>query len=97
MTAKADQVVDAIAALSRASYRDITLYSVPRDDVALDLSDNTNLWGAPPAALRAIAASRAETISRYPLPFEPSLTGALARYVRGPRLCSRRTAFPARR
>jgi len=81
MTANADQVVDSIAALSRASYRDITLYSVPRDDVALDLSDNTNLWGAPPAALRVIASARAETISRYPVAYEPSLAAALADYL----------------
>ena len=80
MTANVNQV-DSIAALSRDGYRDITLYSVPRGDVALDLSDNTNLWGAPPAAVRAVAATREENVSRYPLAFEPALTESLARYV----------------
>lgn len=79
MTANANQVDS--TALSRDGYRDIALYSVPRGDVALDLSDNTNLWGAPPSALRAIAAAREETISRYPVAYEPALTEALARHV----------------
>ena len=82
MTANANQVVDSIAMLSREDYRDIALYAVPRGDVALDLSDNTNLWGAPPAALRAIAAGREESISRYPGAYEPALSEAFARYVR---------------
>jgi histidinol-phosphate aminotransferase len=81
MTANANPVVDSIAALSRESYRDIALYAAPRGDIALDLSDNTNLWGAPPAALRAIAAPRAETVSRYPVAYEPSLAAVLADYV----------------
>ena len=81
MTANVNQGVDSIASLSREGYRDIALYSAPRGDVALDLSDNTNLWGAPPAALRAIATPRAKTVSRYPVAYEPSLAAALADYV----------------
>src|SRR2546430_412790 len=81
MTANVDQGVDSIASLSREGYRDISLYAVPRGDVALDLSDNTNLWGAPPAALRAIAAAREESISRYPGAYEPALAAAFARHV----------------
>ena len=80
MTANVNQV-DSIAALSREGYRDIGLYSVPRSNVALDLSDNTNLWGAPPAAVRAVAAAREESLSRYPVAYEPALAEALARYV----------------
>ena len=48
---------------------------------ALDLSDNTNLWGAPPAAVRAIETARQSDIYRYPTAYEPSLAGALADYV----------------
>ena len=81
MTANANQVVDSIAALSREGYREIALYAAPRGYVALDLSDNTNLWGAPPAALRAIAAPRAGIVSRYPVAYEPSLAAAVADYV----------------
>ena len=73
--------VDSVAGLSRDNYRDVALYNAPRELVALDLSDNTNLWGAPPAALRAIAAPTAKTVSRYPIAYEPALATALAGYV----------------
>jgi histidinol-phosphate aminotransferase len=67
--------------LARASYRDIALYSPPRGRVDIDLSDNTNLWGAAPTALRALATIGREEITRYPVAFEPDLTAALAEYV----------------
>ncbi|HKC80720.1 MAG TPA: histidinol-phosphate transaminase, partial [Gemmatimonadaceae bacterium] len=63
------------------SYRDIPLYSTPRDRCAVDLSDNTNLWGAPPSALRALRATADESVSRYPAAFEPALREALADYA----------------
>ena len=75
------RLTDSVGALSRENYRDVALYNAPRDYVALDLSDNTNLWGAPPAALRAIAASTETAVSRYPVAYEPALAGAVARYV----------------
>ncbi|HET9634806.1 MAG TPA: histidinol-phosphate transaminase [Gemmatimonadaceae bacterium] len=48
---------------------------------ALDLSDNTNLWGAPPAAVRAIETAQPSDIYRYPTAYEPALAAALADYV----------------
>lgn len=73
--------VTGAADLKRASYRDIPLYSTPRDRCAVDLSDNTNLWGAPPSALRALRATADESVSRYPAAFEPALREALADYA----------------
>lgn len=70
-----------LADLKRASYRDIPLYSTPRDRCEVDLSDNTNLWGAPPSALRALRATVDESVTRYPAPFEPALRAALADYT----------------
>jgi histidinol-phosphate aminotransferase len=67
--------------LARESYRDIALYSPPSGPVDIDVSDNTNLWGAPPAALRALASIGQEEVTRYPLAFEPALAAALAEYV----------------
>jgi len=81
MTANVNQGVDSIASLSREGYRDIALYAAPGGYVALDLSDNTNLWGAPPAALRVIAAATEKAVSRYPVAYEPALAAALADYV----------------
>jgi histidinol-phosphate aminotransferase len=67
--------------LARESYRDITLYSAVGGQCRFDLSDNTNLWGAPPAALRALATVGAAQITRYPVAFEPALRNALATYA----------------
>ena len=70
-----------VAALARESYRDIALYSTPSGQCSVDLSDNTNLWGAPPAALRTLAAAPSEDVARYPSAYEPALATALADYV----------------
>ena len=47
----------------------------------MDLSDNTNLWGAPPAALRTLRATAEESVTRYPVAYEPALREALATYA----------------
>jgi histidinol-phosphate aminotransferase len=67
--------------LARESYRDIALYSPPSGPVGIDVSDNTNLWGAPPAALLALATIGQDEVTRYPVAFEPALSAALAGYV----------------
>jgi histidinol dehydrogenase len=63
----------------RGAYADIELYDPERTPVELDLSDNTNLFGAPPAAARALAELRAEDITRYPPVFADELKAVLAR------------------
>ncbi|HKC79720.1 MAG TPA: aminotransferase class I/II-fold pyridoxal phosphate-dependent enzyme, partial [Gemmatimonadaceae bacterium] len=73
--------VTGVADLKRTSYRDIPLYSTPRDRCAVDLSDNTNLWGAPPSALHVLRATVDENVTRYPTAFEPALREALANYA----------------
>ena len=70
-----------VTSLARESYRNIALYSPPRGPVDVDLSDNTNLWGAPPTALRALATIGQDEVTRYPVAFEPDLAAALADYV----------------
>jgi histidinol-phosphate aminotransferase len=72
---------DSIAALARESYHGIALYSAPRGRVTVDLSDNTNLWGAPPAALRALASVGEADVARYPAAWEPALSKAFADYA----------------
>src|SRR3712207_7845250 len=52
---------------ARQSYRAISLYAPNRAPARVDLSDNTNLWGVPPAAARAIAeAAAGAAVTRYP-------------------------------
>jgi histidinol-phosphate aminotransferase len=70
-----------VAELKRASYRDIPLYSTPKERNAIDLSDNTNLWGAPPSGLRTVRATVEESVTRYPTAYEPELREALATYA----------------
>lgn len=53
-----------------------------RPDAPLDLSDNTGLYGVPPAAWRALREASPEDATRYPTPFADELRAALARYAR---------------
>ncbi|MDQ2667001.1 MAG: histidinol-phosphate aminotransferase family protein [Gemmatimonadota bacterium] len=48
---------------------------------AVDLSDNTNLWGAPPAAVRTLSRARGDALSRYPALYSEPLQAALLAYV----------------
>ena len=81
LTANENRQPVSITALARESYRGISLYSAAGGRCAVDLSDNTNLWGAPPAALRALGSIGATEIARYPAAYEPALAKALADYV----------------
>lgn len=67
--------------LARAAYREVPLYSVESSPCAIDLSDNTNLWGAPPAALRALRGLVGSELTRYPSAYATELKEALAAYA----------------
>lgn len=67
--------------LARASIRDLVPYPTERTPCDADLSDNTNLFGAPPAALRELATSGHEEITRYPGLYTRRLRDALAEYA----------------
>lgn len=70
-----------LASLARTEVRALPLYSPAIVDGALDLSDSVNAWGAPPAALRAIAAPTGALVSRYPSPRSESLAPLLLQYL----------------
>lgn len=67
--------------LGRETIRDVVPYPTERVPCAADLSDNTNLFGAPPAALRELSLSGAEEITRYPGLYTRRLREALAKYA----------------
>jgi histidinol-phosphate aminotransferase len=67
------------SALARRGYDAIALYTPDRSACRVDLSDNTNAWGMPPAALDAIAASG--SVARYPSPYGEELKVALSDYI----------------
>lgn len=67
--------------LARAAYRDVSLYSVESAPCAVDLSDNTNLWGSPPVARRTLSELADGSLTRYPSAYASELKDALAKYV----------------
>ena len=62
----------------RAAYRDIELYDPERTEIEIDLSDNTSLFGAPPAAMKALRQLDEAAVTRYPPVYAGRLKAALA-------------------
>src|SRR4051812_16456639 len=69
--------------LARPIYRELSLYAPDRAPCAIDLSDNTNLFGVPPQAGRAIANAAANAVTRYPNLYAAELKKVLAQYIGG--------------
>ncbi len=67
--------------MARETYRGISLYAPNRAPAAIDLSDNTNLWGVPPAAARAIHEAAGSSVTRYPSLYAADVKEAIAAYV----------------
>ena len=65
----------------RESLRAVPLYAPGVEPCAIDLSDNTNLWGAPPAALRAVRRASEESVARYPSLYAHDLKALVAAYA----------------
>jgi histidinol-phosphate aminotransferase len=65
----------------RASYAAIELYAPDRAPCRTDLSDNTNLWGVPPDALRALHGAATARVTRYPALYAGALKRAIAGYA----------------
>jgi len=76
---RSDRPPRAIAA--RATFSTLSLYDPRRAPCAIDLSDNTNRWGASPAALRVLHELEPDTVTRYPSVYTPALKSALAGYA----------------
>jgi histidinol-phosphate aminotransferase len=66
----------------RPELQAVPLYAPsPMPDITLDLRDNVNLWGAPPAALAAVQASTALAVREYPNVNGGALVSALAAHI----------------
>lgn len=68
-------------AVARAAYADVPLYDPKRSPVALDLTDNTNLWGIPPAAAQVLRTVTSSVITRYPSLYAGDLKQALGDWL----------------
>jgi histidinol-phosphate aminotransferase len=70
----------------RSTVGNVPRYAPAAGDVAIDLSDNTNRWGMPPAAKDAIRRVGGQQ-SRYPEAYGESLKDAIAAYLGVPPEC----------
>lgn len=68
----------------RTDLREIIAYDTDRSAVTLDLSHNTNLWGAPPSALAAVRGAEGALLAEYPGLESAASRAALAAYARVP-------------
>ena len=57
---------DTMRPLPRAAVRGLPLYAPDVAVCTVDVSENVNLWGSPPASLRARASAPAERVNRDP-------------------------------
>ena len=58
-----------------------TRYQETPAGCAIDLSDNTNLWGAPPSVARILSECSAQDLSRYPSAYSSGLKRAIGSYL----------------
>lgn len=62
----------------REAYRDLSPYDPGRIPTAIDLSDNTNLFGVPPSAAAVLGDLQPDQVTRYPSVYATGLKEALA-------------------
>lgn len=71
----------------RSGYETLSVYAPDRRPVAVDLCDNTNLWGPHPAALAALHAAAGDDLARYPSVSADRLRAAISRRFDVPLEC----------
>jgi histidinol-phosphate aminotransferase len=62
----------------REDYRPLRPHDPGRTQIAVNLSDNTNLWGPPPAAQEVVRLAPPEALTRYPSAYASDLKEAIA-------------------
>ena len=76
-----------MSAFPRIDYQRLSRYHFDRTPVDLDLSDNTNQWGAHPAALDVIRSANTDSLARYPDLYSDDLRVAAAARLDVPEAC----------
>lgn len=71
----------------REDYASLTRYQFDRTPVGLDLSDNTNQWGAHPAAVDVLRRADDDALARYPDLYADNLRAAAAARLGVPEEC----------
>ena len=70
-----------VRTLARQEVRALPLYAPDAAACAVDVSDNTNLWGTSPAVRRALGDAPGSALTRYPSLYSAPLRGSLLRYT----------------
>lgn len=65
----------------RDTFRDIPLYKPAKKPCRVDLSDNLNLFGMPPAAERVLREATSRMVTHYPAGYAPDLKRAVAKHA----------------
>src|SRR4051812_26532967 len=65
--------------LARADVRALPLYTPDEGTCSVDVSDNTNLWGMPPAAAKALREVSPADVARYPSLYGSTLKESILR------------------
>ena len=65
----------------RAAVRELPLYAPDVAACTVDVSENVNLWGSPPASLRALTSAAAARVNRYPSLYSTTLRDAVLTYL----------------
>jgi histidinol-phosphate aminotransferase len=72
---------ESVRLLARSDVRALPLYAPDLAECAVDVSDNTNLWGMPPAARRALLDAPVSAATRYPSLYGGPLREAVLGYL----------------
>ena len=67
--------------MTRTAFKKVVAYDPALERCRIDLSDNTNLWGAPPSARAAIEFVDSAALTRYPAPYTRELVRSFAKYL----------------
>jgi histidinol-phosphate aminotransferase len=65
----------------RSGFEVLSVYDGVVGACSIDLSDNTNLWGMPPSAKKALEDFSFADVTRYPSAYTAELKESIARYV----------------
>jgi histidinol-phosphate aminotransferase len=65
----------------RSGFETLSTYDGVVGECSIDLSDNTNLWGMPPSARKALEDFSFADVTRYPSAYTSELKESIARYV----------------
>ena len=72
---------ETVRLLARPEIRALPLYAPDLAECVVDVSDNTNLWGMPPAARRALVEAPESAATRYPSLYGGPLRQAVLQYL----------------